>query len=635
MNDGVLKRMGAPVSAAAIALLVAGSLGTAAAASPLDGTDAHLALHYDFADAIDDSLVTDVSGGGHDGTIVGTGASIVADAIELPGDTTIEIPAEVFEGQDELTITTWLRNDMAPGNYAALYVGTNELPPSQYWIMNPANGSGRFKSAITDGLNAGAPWGTEAGISPTTASRGIDGPITGDELALYTTVITSTSITGYLDGEKIGTVETSRGIGDFGSDLIARIGTSPYSGWGDPTWDGAMADLKVFTTAFTDQQAAAQYYEELGDDAVSQSAVDADAAALSLPGTTVSDLVLPTAGTHGSEIVWSSSDEGVIGTDGTVTAAGTDTDVTLTADLALAGRTAQRDFVVTVTADPSATLLLEYDFTDGIEDGEVTDASGNGNDGTVVGDGAAVDTAAGVLSLPGGASGSDAAYVTMPGDVFEGQNTLTVSVWLRNRSGTGNYAAMFFGSPTGPPSQYWLLNPANPDGRMKSVITNGLNAGSPWTTESGISPTNAARGIAGPSTNNDWALYTTVLTPTSLTGYYNGELVGTVATSRTVTQFGTDLVAYLGRSSYADRYFEGDVRGLTVHGAAIPAQQIAADYWAGAGPEAIDAALAEDADAISLDGTTVDADITLPIEGQSGSAITWTRCASTASSTIS
>ncbi len=596
----------------------------AGAASPLDPLAGSLALHYDFADAVDDGQVSDVSAHGNDGNIVGSGATSDGTAIDLPGDTYVEIPAAVFESQNNLTISTWLRNDQANGNYAALYFGKPDTPPAQYWLMNPANPDGRFKSVITDGLDAGAPWGTEAGITPTTVSRGVLGPVTADAMALYTTVITPTSITGYINGEKVGSVAVTRTVTDFGTGLVAFIGRSPYSGYGDPIWDGAMADLKVYTAAMTDQQAAAQYYEELNDTAASQAALASDAADLSVASPVASDVVLPTAGARGSTITWASSNPGVIAADGTFTApASTDTTVTLTATLELAGETTSRDFTVTATSDASATLLAHYDFSDSIGDATISDVSGHGNDAAVVGSGATVNTTDGYLTLPGGANGSGNAYVQMPTGMFDGQNTLTISTWLQNRTGSGNYAAMFFGTTQSSPLQYWLLNPQNTAGRFKSVIVDGNPTSSPWSLEAGISPTNSARGVTGPTTDSSWGMYTTVITPTSITGYYNGVKIGTVATTRTVTQFGSNLVGYIGRSSYPDKLYQGDVRDVRVYTTAFSDAQVLDAYWASAGDAAIDAALAADADAVALDGTSAVADVTLPSTGANGSHFAW------------
>jgi hypothetical protein len=170
----------------------------------------------------------------------------------------------------------------------------------------------------------------------------------------------------------------------------------------------------------------------------------------------------------------------------------------------------------TARAEIPATPYARYDFSK-TAGTSVPDDSGNGRDATIRGTGATVS--GDVLSLPGGANASGAGYVELPTGMFDGQDTLSVSLWLKNETGSGNHAAMFFGTTENLPSQYWLLNPANPAGQLKSVITDGLSAASPWTTESGISPTVGARGVAGPVTGSDWALYTTVITPTSITGY--------------------------------------------------------------------------------------------------------------------
>ncbi|HMR48673.1 MAG TPA: family 43 glycosylhydrolase [Arachnia sp.] len=265
-------------------------------------------------------------------------------------------------------------------------------------------------------------------------------------------------------------------------------------------------------------------------------------------------------------------------------------------------------------------LLLHYDFG---TPGSVTDASGNGNHGTLLGTGATV--ADGVLTLPGGAANSGAGYVRLPDGIFNGQDTLTVSTWLRNETGSGNYAAMFFGSATGTyPAQYWLLNPRNPQGRFKSVFTNANQPGSPWATEYGISPTNAAQGVAGPTTGTDWTMYTTVITPTSLTGYLNGAFVGEVALSRTVSDFGTNLVGYIGRSTYADIFFKGAVDDVIVSTSAYDAATVAELYHGGAHVPvgATQAALQADADALTLPSEAT-ADIDLPARGAAHSRITW------------
>lgn len=283
-------------------------------------------------------------------------------------------------------------------------------------------------------------------------------------------------------------------------------------------------------------------------------------------------------------------------------------------------------FDITATAtikvlDASGPLILHYDFSD-VSGTVVPDSSPYGNDGIIRGTGAAVS--GNVLTLPGGAANSTAGYVQLPTGMFDGENTLTISAWLKNETAAGNYAALFFGSASNPPAQYWLLNPRTGSNRFKSVVTNGLNTGSPWGTEYGITPTNSAFGINGPTTSSAWGLYTTVITADSITGYFNGEKIGTVATSRTVSQFGTNLVSYIGKSSYADPFYKGGVRDLKVYTSALGDADVAEEYYSGVGDTAaVDAALASDADTLDLGPSTIIADITLPDRGAKGSTVTW------------
>ncbi|WP_198169746.1 family 43 glycosylhydrolase [Agromyces laixinhei] len=271
-----------------------------------------------------------------------------------------------------------------------------------------------------------------------------------------------------------------------------------------------------------------------------------------------------------------------------------------------------------VPEDPN--LVLHYDFS---QSGAVTDASGNGNDAAIVGTGASVVD--GELTLPGGASNSGAGYVRLPAGIFDGEDTLTISTWLRNETAAGNYAAMFFGSGTGTtPAQYWLLNPRNPAGRFKSVITNGNAPSAPWSTEYGISPTNSAQGVAGPVTGTEWGMYTTVITPTSISGYHNDTLVGEVATARTVSQFGTGLVGYIGRSTYPDIFYKGSVDDVIVSASAYTPAQVSELYHGSdrVSPEQTLEALNTDADAITLPGEAI-ADLELPLAGANHSSIAW------------
>jgi GH43 family beta-xylosidase len=314
-----------------------------------------LRLHYDFS-LVDGTRVPDSSPYGNDGVIRGTGANVTGNVLTLPGGAAssgsayVQLPTGMFDGRDTLTISTWLKNETAAGNYAAMFFGTTQNLPSQYWLLNPRNPQGRYKSVVTNGLNSGAPWGTEYGISPTNSAQGIAGPLTSSAWGLYTTVIEPGSITAYYNGDLIGRVATTRTVSQFGSNLVAYLGKSSYP---DAFYKGGIRDVKVYTTARTAAEIAGEYFAGVDDPAAVLAALEADAAALELgPNPIAADLDLPVLGEHGSAIAWSSSDAQVIAPDGTVTRPATeDTSVTLTATVTLAGQTVTRDFAFTVLAD--------------------------------------------------------------------------------------------------------------------------------------------------------------------------------------------------------------------------------------------------------------------------------------------
>jgi GH43 family beta-xylosidase len=324
-----------------------------------------LRLHYDFSKATA-TTVPDSSPYGNDGVIKGTGATVNGAELTLPGGSNsstgayVQLPTGLFDGRNTLTISTWLRNDRASGNYAAMFFGSASNPPAQYWLLNPKNPSGLFKSVITNGNSPSAPWGTEAGISATNAGSSIAGPATSNAWGLYTTVIEPNQITGYFNGKKVGTVPTTRTVSQFGSNLVSYIGKSSYP---DDLYKGGVCDVKVWTTALDDASISAEYYA-WADEATVQAALEADAAALN-PGSGVitTDRELATSGGNGSSITWASDRPDVIAADGTVTRPTVeDAPVTLTATLTLAGRTITREFPFTVLADtPQNNLAVAVD----------------------------------------------------------------------------------------------------------------------------------------------------------------------------------------------------------------------------------------------------------------------------------
>jgi hypothetical protein len=263
-----------------------------------------------------------------------------------------------------------------------------------------------------------------------------------------------------------------------------------------------------------------------------------------------------------------------------------------------------------------AAPLIHYSFDQAPADGvTIADESGNGNDGVLRQSGAAF--ADGVLSLPGGSSTSAAAYVEIPTADLVGLKDVTVSAWVSDRSGPANVAAAFVGAPVASDasfsSGYWLLNPSNPNGYVKSVVTDTTNASAPWSTEVGAGST--ATPTAGVRTPSGMALYTTVIDGTNgrLTLYVNGVKATEHTIARNLSSFGASLVAYLGRSTYNDAFFAGDFDDFAVYGSALGAADAQALYADGA----LDRAVAS----VSVP-PTAEADFDLPTSAY-GAAITW------------
>ena len=250
---------------------ISGSVGTDVS----DAISSDLLLHYDFSritSAKDQTVIPDASGNEYTGTIRNHGAKVTGDVLTLPGGehtsdaAYIELPAEVFTDQEELTVSMWLKNetvreDAAANDYVAMYVGAKVNTgdwPQTYWLLNPQNSFKRYKSVMTLGG-----FEKEKGFSPTslngkdedTNADGMKGVITDSGWALYTTVFEGTTLTAYYNGVKIGTVDTGITLKDLGGNLEAYIARSPFVDChDDPYYKGGIRDLRIYKKALSEDQ---------------------------------------------------------------------------------------------------------------------------------------------------------------------------------------------------------------------------------------------------------------------------------------------------------------------------------------------------------------------------------------------
>ncbi len=344
------------------AVLAAGSITPVQAAQVTDGSSkaaeekaetATMLAHYPLQSDVDD-----VSGNNKNAEIHGSVSW--DDGLVLPGGkktsagdaSYVTLPEGLFDGKDEVTISAWIKSNTDKGNYSALFFGTkaqNNNMPLNYWLFNPTNPSGNFKSVFTNDNNSGAPYQTEVGISSTatTANKGV--------WTHYTTVLTEDSVTGYINGKKIGTTAKTKKTSDFGTGLQAYIGRSNYLG--DNTYAGSFQDLRIYDDALDAQEVEDVYLTaDSVNDSIKTVMVDQIADKLSLDeylenGILCKDgqIELP-EDFYGAAVTWTSDQPEVISATGKVTLPSEQTVVKLEAEVKLGTASAKRNFQITVLA---------------------------------------------------------------------------------------------------------------------------------------------------------------------------------------------------------------------------------------------------------------------------------------------
>ena len=311
-------------------------------ASDGDGTNLTPLAWYPLTEDADD-----YSGNNFNAELFG-GAAIGEDGLYLPGGGKsrdyAKLPGEIFQGEENLTISVWLNSNTNSDNYAALFFGTpanSGKVPTNYWLFNPSNPAGLFKSVFTNDNNAGSPWTTEVGVvtSDTKGNR--------NKWVHYTTVLTPTSVEGYINGKLIGTAEKSKTVAEFGDTLEAYIGRSNYLN--DPDFAGTFQDLRIYGEAL-DAQSVADIYADtttvttpIVDSLLEEAKSQLDLGDLSA---VTRDLELPVEGANGASVSWESSDATVISNDGAVNLGDEAKDATLTATLTLGTQSVTKEFPV-------------------------------------------------------------------------------------------------------------------------------------------------------------------------------------------------------------------------------------------------------------------------------------------------
>lgn len=397
---------------------------TARPALAADVTDG-LVLRYDL-DQASGTTVTDSSGNGRDGTLVG--GSWGSGVLTLDGvDDHVRLPNDVTAGLDAITV------------HLDVFVEPSQATPFFLWgLGNPAtsaSGNGYLFSS-GNAFRAGITTGNWSGEKVTSRSSG--GNLARGVWKSVTYTQTGTTGTLFEDGAQVGqstavTVLPSA-IGG-GTTTNNVLGESNYAT--DNTLKGRIRNFRIYDRALDAAEVA-----QISLTDANRLAADEDALDLGDLSAVTSDLALPTTGPFGSAISWSSSAPAVISTSGAVTRPSSGAgaaEVTLTATLTRGTGTATRTFVATVPADDSdqakadaaaaAIALVHPDDVRGSLTLPVAGASGS----TIswASDDPAVVAPDGVVHRP--AHGAGDATVTLTATVTVGSATATRDIELTVR----------------------------------------------------------------------------------------------------------------------------------------------------------------------------------------------------------
>lgn len=205
-------------------------------------------------------------------------------------------------------------------------------------------------------------------------------------------------------------------------------------------------------------------------------------------------------------------------------------------------------------------LILHYPLTDEINSPTASDISGNGNDGTIVGD----PEFMGVLGLK--LDGVDD-YVKLPDNIMTGLTSMTISLQAFVRSEQdGNYFIFGLGKSTNGIGDGYVFATGNP---YRAAISPGN-----WASEAeSRTDKNLPR--------DTWKTLTYVINGTTTTALYlDGELVAGHTNNQPIvspSSLGSTTENYIGRSQYVvDNYFAGSVRDFQIYDHALSATEVAA-----------------------------------------------------------
>jgi hypothetical protein len=193
----------------------------------------------------------------------------------------------------------------------------------------------------------------------------------------------------------------------------------------------------------------------------------------------------------------------------------------------------------------------------------ITDASGNGRNGTLSGTTTTFPTGVinSAISLKG-----DGDYVTLPAGFIQTLTDITITCWVNVHTDQTWQRVFDFGSSQN--VYMFLTSHAGGANARFAISTTGNMGGEQQLNGNAVLPTGT------------WTHVAIVLGASGGALYINGALVSSnAALTLRPKDLGATLNDYLGRSQFAvDPYFNGEIDDLRIYASALPAAQITTIY---------------------------------------------------------
>ncbi|WP_167958174.1 immunoglobulin-like domain-containing protein [Anaerosporobacter faecicola] len=270
---------------------------------------------------------------------------------------------------------------------------------------------------------------------------------------------------------------------------------------------------------------------------------------------------------------------------------------------------------VTIAKADTATVFAYYPFR-----GDTKDYSGNGYDGTIVGN-ATYDSEGGI-KLSNSTSSVRQNYVSLDSGILtkmQDSNALTISAWVKNGASGNNKTSVFtFGASD---TYFFGFTPFNWGLARSSFYVGSEVTGIQYNTANNVN-----------SPTSGWYQITITLedvssgsNSTKISYYKDGVFVCSVTSAASVSALGELSFVNIGAGMPSSNYYDfiGSLRDIKFYSSVLSTEEVANTYV----QEQFDLVAAEICDSIGADfqthTVTLDQDVTLPTTGSNSATISW------------